>query len=248
MIRTGFFIIVHVLATGLLGIVVLIISPFDFRGRLIGGVVRLWARILVAASGVVTRVRGLENLDPKRHYFFACNHESAFDIPLALGGLPYHAVPVAKKELKKIPVMGWAMSRAKHIFVDRRDYRKAMETLEEARESLRKYPRSVLIFPEGTRSRDGEIHPFKKGGLGLAIDLDMPVVPVAICGTARVLPPRSLMIRKGKVELRVGSPIDTEPWRDRNRSDFANTVRQEVLALRKAWLSERGETSREVPE
>ncbi|MFQ6676665.1 MAG: lysophospholipid acyltransferase family protein, partial [Fidelibacterota bacterium] len=222
MIRTAFFLVIHILSTGLLGIGVLIISPLDSTGRIIGAIVKLWARILLLASGVRYRVRGLENLNSRKHYFFASNHESALDIPLTLGGLPFHAVPVAKKELKKVPVMGWAMTRAKHIFVDRFDYRRAAETLIEARESLRKHPRSVIIFPEGTRSRNGEVHRFKKGGLGLAIDLGMPVVPVAVCGTGRVIPPRSLLLRKGDVELRVGSPMDTGPWRNRNRSEFAD--------------------------
>lgn len=246
MLRTAFFGVVHVLTTGILGLVVLIISPFDYYGRLIGKIVRLWGRILMAASGIRYRVRGLENLDPKGHYFFACNHESAIDIPLTLGGIPFHTVPMAKIELKKIPIMGWAMARAKHIFVDRRDFRRALDALIEARESLRKFPRSILIFPEGTRTQDGRIQRFKKGGLGLAIDLGMPVVPVAVCGTAKVLPPRSLYVKKGEVELRVGHPIDTEPWRDRDRGEFSDVVRGKVVELKNEWLSERVERVREA--
>ncbi|MFQ6673956.1 MAG: lysophospholipid acyltransferase family protein, partial [Fidelibacterota bacterium] len=193
--------------------------------------------ILLKASGVRYRVAGLEKLDPRGHYFFATNHESAFDIPLAFGGLPYHVVPIAKRELRKIPIMGWAMVRAKHIFIDRQNYKKAMESLREAGESLQRHPRSVLIFPEGTRSTNGEIHRFKKGGLGLAVDLGMPVVPMASCGTRDIVPKRSFVIHPGKIELKIGDPIDTKLWKEKGRTEFSNFVREQVILLRTSWAA-----------
>jgi len=219
-----------------MGIVTILVSPLDIHGRMIGKISRLWAFIFLKVSGIPYRVSGLEQLDPDKQYFFAANHESALDIPLVFANLPYQLVSIAKKELKKIPILGWAMMRAKHIFIDRHNYQSAKKSLNQAIESMRKHPRSVLVFPEGTRSTDGEIHRLKKGGLGLAVDLGIPIVPVAICGTADILARRSLKLKPGKVELKIGTPVDTTSLSGKNKAELADYLREQVVLLRESWM------------
>ena len=239
MIRTLFFILIHLFWTGTVGILAILISPFDIHGRMIGRLTRVWASIILRASGIRYRITGLEQLDPDMHYFFVANHESAFDIPLAFAGLPYHLVSIAKKELKKIPILGWAMIRARHIFVDRRNHRSALKSLEKGAASLRKHPRSVLIFPEGTRSTDGQVHRFKRGGVGVALDLGIPVVPTAICGTGDILARRSLKIKRAEIELRLGAPIDTREWSEKSKGEFTDYLREKVVSLKESGTSDR---------
>ena len=240
MVRSIFLLINYFLWTFLLGGLVILVSAFDIKGRMIGKIIRLWGWILMKASGIKYRIRGLENLVPSPNYFFAANHESALDIPAALAALPFQVVFVAKKELKKIPFLGWGMTRARYIFVDRSRHQAALKSLEKAAESLKKYPRSVLVFPEGTRSTDGQVHRFKRGALGVALQVGMPVVPLAICGTSDVLSRRSLRLRSGEVEIRLGVPIDTELWSGRSPNEFADYVREQVISLKNAWRSETG--------
>lgn len=222
-----------VLATG-----GLVLSIFEHRGRVMAGISRLWSGIILKMSGVSYRVKGLERLDRSGHYIFAGNHESAFDIPVAFAGLPFRMVPIAKIELRKIPFFGWAMRAGKHIFVDRHNHENARRSLQEARQSLADNPRSVLLFPEGTRSRDGKIHEFKKGGLLLAIETGIPVVPIALCGTAEVVTKGSWKFNPRPVELRIGHPIPTAGLTFSNRNEFTRRVQDAVTDLKQEWITE----------
>ncbi len=221
--------------TLVLSIIGMVLSLFEWKGRVFRWIAWIWSRIILAVSGVRYTVRGLEHLDPKGHYVFAANHESAFDIPLVFAGLPYQMAPISKIELRKIPFFGWAMIMARHVFVDRRNHDRAITALNKAKESLRKNPRSVLVFPEGTRSLDGKIHEFKRGGLILAMEMNMPVVPVAVCGTAQVVTKGSWSLTPAQVELRIGSPIETTGLTLQDRKPFAERVRQAVIELKTAW-------------
>lgn len=237
MTARAFFVLINLLFwTTVLGILCLLVGLIDWSGKLIGFIARIWASIILWSGGVSYRVIGREFLEPKKHYFFAGNHESAMDIPLSWAGIPYQLVSIAKIELLKIPIMGWAMVLAKHIFVDRSNHKKALESLELAKVSLQKHPRSIMLFPEGTRSIDGEIHQFKKGGLALAVQLGMPVVPVAMCGTRDIVKKKSKRLNPGYVELRFGEPINTAEWEDKDPVEFANYVRDRVIALKQAWI------------
>lgn len=177
-----FNIIFWTIVLGLLGIFV---SLIERRGKFVGWVTRTWSKIILWSVAVTYSVKGLENLDPDEHYVFVANHESALDIPLAFALLPYHMVAITKKELKKIPIFGWVLAMSGFIFVDRSRHEKAMASLDAAAESLKNNPRSILLFPEGTRSTDGQIKTFKKGGLMLGAKAGLRVVPMACCGTGR---------------------------------------------------------------
>ena len=199
-------------------------------------IAKTWSRLLLYIGGIDYRIIGLDNLDPKGSYLFAANHESALDIPLVFAGLPYHIVAVAKIELKRIPIFGWSMMAGGHFFVDRKNRKRAMKSLENAKTSMLKNPRSIIIYPEGTRSNDGSIGPFKKGGLVLAIDMDLPVVPVALCGTRECMGDEKFTLNNNTtIEMRIGKPIETNALGYEDRNKFVENVRDEVVRLKSKW-------------
>jgi len=211
---------------------------FNRQGQFVSYIAHLWSKIILWSSGLNYTVHGLEYLDPNQHYVFAANHESVFDIPLAFAGLPFSMVAIAKQELKKIPIFGWVMSVGGFIFVDRSQHKKALDSLNAAAESLKNNPRSILLFPEGTRSIDGEIHLFKKGGLALAKKAGLKIVPMACCGTQKVLTKKSFSFKNQPVELRLGKPLAGEISSALNDFELAQLVRAQVLTLKKSWLKE----------
>tara|TARA_S200000501_G_scaffold69155_1_gene61073 strand:- start:1021 stop:1677 length:657 start_codon:yes stop_codon:yes gene_type:complete len=207
-------------------------SIFEWKGRYMGWIVRSWAKIILKTSFIKFKVIGEENIKPDKHYFFAANHESEFDIPLVFASIKLQMVAVSKIELKNIPFLGWAMRAAGHIFVDRRNHSRALESMNKAKMSMARNPRSVIIFPEGTRSKNGEVLPFKKGGLVLAINLDMEVVPVGIKGT-RLLLENKFTSNDDKLILKIGRPIKTSSLNYEDRNILAENVRNQVVELAK---------------
>ena len=196
-----------------------------------GHCANLWGKLILFFSGVKYTIKGLENLDPDGSYIFAGNHASGFDILLAFAGLPYWIVSVAKIELKSIIILGWVMSTAGHIFVDRGRSERALKSLEKAKSSLIKMPRSVLLFPEGTRTRDGSLGQFKRGGLLISVDTGIPIVPVAFKGTFEMLEKGSWSMKNHLVEMRVGKPILPDSYSNETRRELANDVKTKVQEL-----------------
>ena len=196
-----------------------------------GWIVRTWSKSILLFSRIKFEIEGYANLNPKSHYFFAANHTSAFDIPIVFAAVPFQMVAISKIELKHIPIFGWAMQAGGHIFVDRRNHHRAMDSMEKAKKSMSKNPRSVIIFPEGTRSKDGKILPFKKGGLVLAISLDMPIIPIGIIGTRTLVKDKFSSISKNTVKLVLGEPIETKNLTYDDRNDLSINLRQEVVRL-----------------
>ena len=221
--------------TILLGGVGTILSIFEWRGEILGKIARIWSKLLLASAGVKYSVHGLDYLDLKQNYVFAGNHESPFDIPLAFTGIKHHLISISKIEYKWIPIFGWAMQAAKHIFIDRHNHAKALESLKKAALNLKKNPRSILLFPEGTRSTDGKIHKFKKGGLLLAIETQFPVVPMALCGTSDVAVKGARTLKSASVELRIGKPIDTKGMTYNDRDILTDRVYKAVIQLKSEW-------------
>ena len=198
-----------------------------------GWIVRLWAKIILKASFIEFKIEGEENIKSNSHYFFAANHESEFDIPLVFAAIKLQMVAISKIELKNIPFLGWAMQAAGHIFVNRKNHVSALKSMEKARESMSQNPRSVIIFPEGTRSKDGQILPFKKGGLILAMNLKMEVVPLGIIGT-RTLIQNKFSSKNDTLKLIIGKPIKTSSLNYVDRNTFVKSVRSEVVKLVRA--------------
>ena len=225
--------IVTIFWTILFGVAVILFSPFDYKkGRILGFIVKYWAKTIFKTMNINVRIIGLDKLDRNADYIFAPNHASSLDIPLILGFLPFWIVPISKIELKWIPFLGWAMQAAGHVFVDRRDHEKAMLSIAKIKNSLLKNPRSILIFPEGSRTNDGKVNQFKTGGLSIGISTKISIVPVAIDGTFESLSKHSKKFVNKLLTINIGSPVDTRKYSLDDRKDLAIIVNSEVKKLK----------------
>ena len=206
---------------------------------------RSWGNLNLWAAGVKVRVAGLENIDSHEPYIFASNHQGWFDIFAALGKLPVRFSWLAKEELFKIPIFGQAMHRAGYIPIDRKDHRKALTSMNRAAEVIRQGT-SVFIFPEGTRSADGVIRDFKKGGFVLAAKSQQPIVPISISGSYRILPKNSWTIHPGEIRFSISRPIRTQGTDSRSRDLLMEQVREAIRA--NLTFEEAGGDSKVQPE
>jgi 1-acyl-sn-glycerol-3-phosphate acyltransferase len=209
----------------------IIVSLFDRTGRLVHCYAATpWAKIILWVCGVRVQVEGLENLDLRGPRIYLSNHQSAFDIFALLAHLPVHFKFILKQELMKIPILGLAMRRARYIAIDRADPRKALASMKEAAARVRKGA-SVLIFPEGTRSKDGRLQPFKKGGFHLAVMSGCDLVPIAIVNSRDINPKGSFRIKKGTFKMRIGEPILTDGYSRKDIDDLMDQVRKAMVRL-----------------
>lgn len=191
---------------------------------------RSWGRSICWLANVKVRVEGAENLIPGQTYIFVGNHVSQFDIFSFQGYFPHDFRWIAKKELFRIPFFGPAMRRAGIIPIDRSHGREALKSLNMAAEHIANGT-SVLIFPEGTRSSDGHLKPFKTGAVMLAIKAGVPVVPIGFNGTFAALPKGKLLADSGEVTIRIGTPIPTENYKPADKQELAHHLQEKVAAL-----------------
>ena len=224
--RTVFFLIPAIsLYTIVLGTTSLLSTLVDRKGNFAHRCARAWARLSLGTTGVRVTVEGVEKLDPHRSYVFAANHQSIYDIPIVFASVPFQLRIVAKQSLGRIPFMGWHLHRAGHLLVDRRNpgpdiVRKMARLMREGS--------SLIVFPEGTRSVDGQLGRFKKGSFLVALGANLPVVPVTIEGSRHVMQKGRLTVRPGNVRLTVHEPIPTEGLRREDVPGFADRVRTVV--------------------
>ena len=220
------FIALHSIVFCLWGI---LISLFDRSGRRVHFYCAApWSKIILRACGVKVRVRGLENVEGQVPRIYMTNHQSYFDIFALLACLPVDFKFILKQELMKIPFLGQAMRGAGYISIDRNDPRKALKSMKEAAERIRSGA-SVLIFPEGTRSLDGSLLPFKPGGFRLALKSGKDIVPITIRGSHRIVPKGSLRIRKGSFSMSIGRPIRVGDYSKRSMEQLMARVREIML-------------------
>ncbi len=209
----------------------ILVSFFDRTGRLAHCYAAVpWARVILWVCGVRVTVEGLEKLDIHVPRVYLSNHQSAFDIFALLAHLPVHFKFVLKQELMKIPFLGTAMRRARYIAIDRADPRKALRSMHEAAERVKKGV-SVLIFPEGTRSMDGRLQPFRKGGFHLALMSGCDLVPIAILNSRDINPKGSFRIRKGAFKMRIGDPIPIGGYSKRDIDRLMKQARESMVRL-----------------
>ena len=182
--------------------------PFDRSGNGVHHIVGLWARILLVLSGVTVEVEGVDRL-PEGPVVLASNHQGAYDILVLQSSLPLQFRWIAKKSLFSIPIVGWAMTLAGYISIDRRRATLAYKSIERAAEKVKGEGVSVVIFPEGTRGTTGSLLPFKRGAFLLALKSGVPVVPVSIKGSLDVLKRGSLLIRPAPVRVVISVPIES---------------------------------------
>lgn len=215
-----------VLATIFFGSISLIVSFFDGTGAVQIRVARGWARTLLRVSGVRVRVEGLNSIDPHASYVFISNHLSYMDTPVALAHIPVQFRFLAKRGLFQIPFLGQHLSRAGHIPVPRGDPRAAVKVMQTAAETIQHKKISLLIFPEGGRSHEGELQPFKEGGAYIAIRAGVPVVPIVMLGTRKILPFGSGVVESGEVTLRILPPIETGDLTLKDRGALTGRLRE----------------------
>lgn len=219
-----------ILATICFGTASLLVSFFDSKGTVQMRMARAWARTLLGVSGVRVRVEGLKHLDPDASYVFISNHLSYMDTPVALAHIPAQFRFLAKSGLFRIPLMGTHLSRAGHIPVPREDPRAAVKIMQLAAETIQRKKISLLIFPEGGRSRDGVLRPFKEGGAYIAIRAGVPVVPLVMLGTREVLPYGCGVVKSGEVTLRILEPIETKHMTLKDRGVLTERLRNLIAS------------------
>lgn len=202
---------------------VLLMSFFDPYAERSAHLVCRWAKGILWACGTTIHPHGHEQLEPAHAYLFMSNHQSMFDILAIMVALDTFQLRwVAKHELRKVPVFGLCLHRTRQVLVDRESRTQAVATIRSV-QALLKAGISVLFFPEGTRSMDGRLLPFKAGGFAVAVETSMPVVPVTVSGGHGILPVGDWKIRSGPMTINFGPPIRTDPTLDKR------TARQTLL-------------------
>ncbi len=199
MIRAYLYLLVFIPVTALFALSASFFTLLDASGRCYAVHARLWARVALALSNTPVELQGAENL-PDGPCILMSNHQSNYDILSLIAVVPRRIYWIAKKELFDIPVFGSSMRRGGYIPLDRSDGRKALKSIENAAAIIRE-GRSVVMFPEGTRTRDGHLLPFKRGGFMLAVRAGVPVVPVTINGSGRVNPGGLIRLYPGGISL-----------------------------------------------
>jgi 1-acyl-sn-glycerol-3-phosphate acyltransferase len=225
-----------VLGTVVFAILAVVAGLVDRSGDATFAVGRAWSRGILWTAGLRVR-RSLETpLDATRPAIYMANHQSLFDIPLLFVTLPGQARMLAKHSLFRIPLFGWAIRLGGFISIDRKDRSRAKESFDAAVDRLRSGT-SALVFPEGTRSLDGRLAPFQRGGLLLALKSGLPIVPVGIEGTLGVQPKGSFAVRPRTVFVRYGTPIEVADFGIRQREALGETARRAVARLARAELA-----------
>jgi len=218
------------LVTPVFGSLAILTSWIPPRGRVYQYWARWWSRTLLAGAGIDVSVETSEAAKGVPEAIFMANHTSAADIVVLFVALARDVRFVAKKQLFWIPFLGWSMWLAGFIPVDRENKEKAREAFDQIGKRLKKGA-SVLVFPEGTRSRNGKLGAFKKAGFLLAMRTSLPIVPVGISGARAVLGADGLLVRRGRIEVRVGDPIPSDGYTFARRAEYVEKVRAEILRL-----------------
>src|SRR4030042_1652797 len=227
MIRTIFVWFCIAISLFVLGSLVILTSPFDRRGKVIHRYGRLWGKVALLANRVKVRVEGIEHLRGEGPYIIMSNHQGSYDIFALLSPLPFQFKWLAKKELFSVPFFGWVMAAAGYVSVDREGTRETVEAMNEAARKIRE-GMSLLIFPEGSRSPDGSIQPFKKGGFTLAIKSKVPIIPISISGSREIMSKDRLRASSGEDRIKVGDPIETETYSLKDRTALMEKVSETI--------------------
>jgi len=236
--RTVFFLIPAIgLYTIVFGAMSIASSFFEKSGYFAHWCARTWSRWILGTTGVQVEVTGLGQLDPKGTYVFVANHQSIYDIPILFWSLPHQLRIIAKESLGKFPMIGWHLRRTGHMLVDRSRPDRAKIFGWAAR--LTTNGLSLILFPEGTRSRDGRVAKFKGGSFFLALEAGLPVVPLSIVGSRHVMLKGQLATHPGHVRLVVHPPIDTRGLEGTDARAFAERVRQIIAPVAESDVDQR---------
>ena len=213
-----------------------VIAPFVIllflitkRENVIYSPVRFFVRLGLALVGVRVKVTGLERLDPKQSYIFTPNHQSLIEVPLFVTYLGRNPAYLAKKEVFKYPIFGFGIGLMGVVPVDRSNTKSAVESARLATENLRR-GKSYVVYPEGTRSPDGRVLPFKKGAFMMAIEAGVPVVPVTISGGTQIMPKAQVKVYPSTVHITIHEPISTKEYSKDNVHELIAKARAKILS------------------
>jgi 1-acyl-sn-glycerol-3-phosphate acyltransferase len=230
-IRPYIAIVAVIIDTIIAGILVIVTGLFDYTGVIYDFISIAWSSVIFFAAGIKVKIEGLDHLDRNTSYIFMSNHLSHLDTPAFMAKLHFKIRFFTKKELLKIPIFGQAIYMGKHIIIDRKNTENAKKSINKAKQRIKKYGFSVLVFPEGTRSKTGKMGPFKKGGFVLAVETGIPIVPVSVTGSFNLLPTHTLLIKSGTINIKVGSPIPVDVYTMENKQELMDKVRIEIEGL-----------------
>jgi 1-acyl-sn-glycerol-3-phosphate acyltransferase len=220
-----------IIYTLILGIPLIFISLMSKTGKLPFKFGYAWSWLLMKTNRVKIQVVGLEKFARETSYVFISNHTSNLDPPAVALAIPQTLRFIGKSSLAKIPIFGWAAKLSRMIFIDRSNHAKAIETINKAIKDL-KDGISAFFFAEGTRSADGALQSFKKGGIVLALKAKLPIIPITIIDSYRLMPKNAIRIRPGILKVIIGDPIDTSAYSDDDKDLLLQKVRniiQETL-------------------
>jgi 1-acyl-sn-glycerol-3-phosphate acyltransferase len=218
------------LATSLGSLWGLVLRLLDPSGDRVLDLARAWSGWVTSFAGVTIVVDNRAKLVPEQPYVFMANHASSLDIWAMFVVVPRRIRMIAKKQLGRIPFLGWVMRAGRFIFIDRQNGVAARRSIDLAGRRIYDGD-SVLIFPEGTRTRDGTLGPFKKGGFHLAVRAGVPIVPVALKGTRELMPRGSLLLRSGTIQAIIGEPVPTQGLSEEERATLNDRVRAIVESM-----------------
>ncbi|HON58046.1 MAG TPA: lysophospholipid acyltransferase family protein [Smithella sp.] len=200
---------------------------FSVTGNLAFNISKLWAWTMLIVTGVKVRIRGREKIREGISYVIISNHQSQFDILALVTSLKIQFRWIIKKELLRVPLFGWALYAAKNVFIDRGNREQAIASINKA---VNRLPRgvSIMVFAEGTRSKDGKLQKFKKGGFTIAIERKMPILPIAVKGSRAILPKGSLIFRSGTIEVVVCDPIPSDSYTHESIDELIQETRRVI--------------------
>lgn len=217
--------------TAFCGIFALLLRIFLSPATVVGFISRhLWSPVMLVLSGMRLRVHGKQHLNPRQPSMYISNHESQLDILVAVCAANVPLFFVAKAELRKVPVLGHYMRAMGMIFVDRKNREKARESMMQAAERIRA-GYNVITFPEGTRTKTGELLMFRRGSFIIAREGHVPIVPLAIRGTRRMLPSGSFFLRPGRVDVFIGKPVMPQEIAHLEPEDAAAYLREIIRKM-----------------
>jgi 1-acyl-sn-glycerol-3-phosphate acyltransferase len=228
-----FFFLFVALSTVFFGTIVIILAfipGLDPKRNIGNWIGRLWSWMNLGLSGTSVHMRGKYKIDREQSYVVMSNHQSHFDVWALIAYLPLQLRWVMKIELRSIPVFGYGCEKLGMIYVDRGDSARAHESLEAAKEKI-KSGASVVFFPEGTRSPDGQIHEFKKGGFVMALGTGTPIVPITINGSRYALPKNMpLLMKPGHIEIIIHDPVEVSDLVYEDRDALMDKIRKIIEA------------------
>jgi 1-acyl-sn-glycerol-3-phosphate acyltransferase len=215
----------------------LILWPFDKTGEMQHWCARWWCRLVAWSIFANIHVHGVDKLSANQNYVYMANHASLIDTPALFAYLPYQFRIMAKKHLFYFPFMGWHLWTAGNFPIDQSDARKTARSLKAVIEGVRA-GKSLAVFPEGTRSPDGNLQEFKQGAFKIALRAGVPIVPVTIIGTSKLLPKGSLAPRPGRVDVIIGNPIETKQYSEKQLTELIAVTRNVIASTLEAGWSE----------